>query len=340
MVGAVVVRDGRIIGMGHHKKFGGLHAEREALADCRRRGEDPRGATIYVTLEPCCHHGKQPPCTDALVEAGIARVIAARPDPNPVSGGGAAVLRKAGIECEFSNVSRDAIELSDPFVKRITTGMPWVVAKWAQTIDGRLVTRADEPRWISGEIARRRVHRIRSRVDAIVTGMGTILADDPMLTARGVARRRRTARRVVLDAGLSIPAIAQVVRTAADTPTIVLCSAVAAASPGRVTLESMGVQVIPVAVANGRLELGGALRVLAERFDATNVLLECGPRLLHGFFSAGLVDEAVVHVGSSRLDPGSGRAACTLAMPALATGFRLCRCRGIGSDTELIFRRA
>src|SRR5262245_52581624 len=135
MVGAVIVRDGRIIGMGHHRKFGGLHAEREALADCRRRDEDPRGATMYVTLEPCRHFGKQPPCTDALIEAGIARVIAARADPDSTSGGGAEVLREAGIPCEFSDASRNAIELSDPFVKRVQTGLPWVIAKWAQTVD-------------------------------------------------------------------------------------------------------------------------------------------------------------------------------------------------------------
>ena len=151
MVGAVLVRDGRIIGMGHHRKFGGLHAEREALADCRRRAEAPRGATAYVTLEPCCHHGKQPPCTEALIEAGISRVVAARPDPNPISRGGANALQSVGIPCEFTAASPLATAISDPFVRGIMHGLPWVIAKWAQTADGRLVTRPGEPRWISGD---------------------------------------------------------------------------------------------------------------------------------------------------------------------------------------------
>src|ERR1041384_1914007 len=169
MVGAVVVRDGVVMGMGHHRRYGGPHAEREALADCRSRGDDPRGATVYVTLEPCCHFGKTPPCTDALIEAGVARVVAARRDPNPASGGGAAVLERAGIGVEFCGNSPSALAVSDPFVKRVTTGLPWVIAKWAQFEDGRMVTRPGEPRWISHEWARRRVHRLRGRVDAIVT---------------------------------------------------------------------------------------------------------------------------------------------------------------------------
>ncbi len=341
MVGCVIVKIDRVIGLGHHKKFGGLHAEREALADCTCRGEDATGATVFVTLEPCCHHGKQPPCTDALIQAGVARVIATRADPNPVSGGGRAVLAAAGIPCEFSEASPNALDLSAPFVKRITTGLPWVIAKWAQTIDGRLITRAGEPRWISGEAARRRVHRLRSRVDAIVTGMGTVLADDPLLTARGVARVRRVAKRIVMDVGLSLPVVAQVARTATQAPTIVMCSPDAAESPRRAALEAMGVRIVPVAVEAPGIDLRAALRALVERFDATNVLLECGPRLLASFFGVGLVDEAVVHIGGARLDTAGASAAVSRAEPSIADAvrFRVCRVRPLGSDTEVIFRR-
>src|SRR5262245_31119451 len=194
MVGAALVHDGRVIGLGHHHRFGDLHAERAAMINCRKRGNDPRGSTLYVTLEPCRHFGKQPPCTDAIIEAGISRVIYAREDPAEVSGGGAAVLRAHGIPCDLSSLSPFATGISDPFVKRIRTGLPWVTAKWAQTIDGRIATRTGESKWISGELARRRVHRLRGSVDAILTGIGTADTDDQMLTARAVPTRTHPPR--------------------------------------------------------------------------------------------------------------------------------------------------
>ncbi len=346
MVGAVIVRDGRIIGMGHHKKFGRLHAEREALADCRRRGEDPRGATIFVTLEPCCHTGKQPPCTEALIEAGVASVIAARPDPNPVSAGGAEVLRRAGVACEFSDASRNAIELSAPFVKRITTDMPWVIAKWAQTVDGRMVTRPGEPRWISGEESRRRVHRLRARVDDVITGIGTVLADDPLLTARGIARVRRVGRRVVIDPRMEIPLNSKLVRTARDVPLMIQArvdsedpsvGARAAALTGMNLDIAIGFLTSP----SGRgCDLPGLLRVLA-RGGSTNAMLECGPRLLGSFFDADLIDECVIHIGSAHLGEAEARAAAERVSHSLADSrrFELRWLRRSGEDTEAIYRR-
>lgn len=219
LVGCVLVKEGTIIGLGHHKHFGGPHAEREALADCRARGIDPSGATAYVTLEPCNAQGKQPPCVDALIDARIATVVFARHDPSPNKGGGAARLRAHGVECIENHHSRLATSLLDPFIKRLTTGLPWVIAKWAQTIDGRVATRAGESKWISGERARARVHRLRSRVDAILTGIGTVIADDPLLTARlpGGRDPRRHAIRVIADTDLDIDINANVVRTAAET---------------------------------------------------------------------------------------------------------------------------
>lgn len=216
LVGCVIVRRGVILGMGHHRRFGQAHAEQEALDDCARRGHDAAGATVYCTLEPCACAGRQPACVDALISARVARVVYARSDPTPGKGGGAGRLRGAGITAELSDANPLATGVSAPFIRRATTGLPWVVAKWAQTIDGRVATRSGESQWISGERARARVHRLRARVDAILTGIGTVLGDDPLLTARGVHRRRRHAARVVADTDLDIPIQCQLVRTARD----------------------------------------------------------------------------------------------------------------------------
>ncbi len=340
LVGAAIVRDGVVIGLGHHRRFGGLHAEREALADCRRRGQDPRGATVYVTLEPCSHYGKQPPCTDALIEAGVARVTYARRDPHEVSCGGAEVLRRAGIPCDLSTDSPLATHLSDPFVKRVTTGLPWVIAKWAQTCDGRMTTGSDEPRWISNELSRLRVHRLRARVDAIVTGIGTLLADDPLLTARGVRRVRRLARRVVLDPRGEMPAPCRMVWSPGGGPVVVVRADGAPAPPLPADLSPAGAARVEAVSAPGtgdRLDLEAVLRLLAARFDATNAMLECGPRLLGAFFDAGLVDEALVYVG-----PGArSRSAASDAPGSDALrGLALVRKKPLRGDAELWYRRA
>src|ERR1043165_1863391 len=329
MVGAVIVRDGRVIGMGHHRRFGGPHAEREALADCRGGGGGARGATVYVTLEPCCHHGKTPPCTEAVIEAGISRVIAARPDPNPVSGGGAGVLRRAGIEVEFSDASGCAVRISDPFVKRITTGLPWVIAKWAQFEDGRMVTRPGEPRWISSELCRRRVHRLRGRVDAIVTGIGTVLADDPLLTVRGVKARRQPIR-VVLDPSLRTPPTSALVRTAREVRTIIVCGESAAASDAARRLGESGVGLGPTARENPGPRLQSVLRHLAQRASVATVLIEAGPTLLSVCIEAGLIDEAVVHVA-----PRRGPSLRERVAPVLETdSWRRVRSKRLGDNVE------
>jgi diaminohydroxyphosphoribosylaminopyrimidine deaminase/5-amino-6-(5-phosphoribosylamino)uracil reductase len=329
--------------MGHHRRWGGLHAEREALADCRRRGENPRGSTIYVTLEPCSHFGKQPPCTEALIEAGVFRVVAARPDPNPVSSGGSKGLEQAGIAFEFSSASDPAIRIGDPFVKRLATGLPWVIAKWAQTADGRLVTRPGEPRWISGQVSRRRVHRLRARVDVVMTGIGTVIADDPLLTARCV-RVRRLATRCVVDPNFRIPVRSALVQSAAEAP-LVICTTPEAA--GRNTglvaaLSKAGASLVPLSPrADGSADLEGILRHLA-RNGASNVLLECGPRLLKAMFDADLIDEAVVHMAPPRIgcEQAQIRAAAQAAPAVGDPGrFVLCHSRPAGVDTELIFGR-
>lgn len=357
MVGCVLVKDGTIIGLGHHKKFGGLHAEREALADCRRRGVDPAGATAYVTLEPCNAQGKQPACVDALIQAKIRKVVFARQDPSPHKGGGAARLRASGIECVETHDSRLAMSLLDPFVKRLTTGLPWVIAKWAQTIDGRVATRSGESKWISGERARARVHRLRSRVGAILTGIGTVVADDPMLTARLPQGRtpRRTAIRVIADTDLDIDLDSQLVRTAADTAhgpdqlprTIVACAAELLTAPitaeKRHALESHGVRLLGVPTGPQRrgIDLLALLGLLHADFGVATVLLESGPALLGSMLEHDLIDEAIVYVAPLLLGDEFARAAATgRVADSLSAGkrFRLSRAKVLDGDIELAYR--
>jgi diaminohydroxyphosphoribosylaminopyrimidine deaminase/5-amino-6-(5-phosphoribosylamino)uracil reductase len=349
MVGAVIIKDGRVIGMGHHRRFGGLHAEREALADCARRGEDPAGATVYCTLEPCVHHGKQPPCCDALVAARVARVVYARPDPADISGGGERILREAGIDARLSGASPLATRLSDPFVHRVRTGLPWVIAKWAQTIDGRIATRTGESQWISGEASRRRVHRLRARVDAILTGLGTVSADDPLLTARGVRRVRRPARRLVIDRDLDIDEDRAILRSARETPTTIVCNkdllTAGIVEAKRARLEAMGVDFVGVPERlhdAGRLRLDMLLEAVARRHDLTNLLVEAGPGLLGSLFEDDLINEAVVYIAPVLLGDAEAMAAATGRIAErLSQGrrFTLCRAKRVGDDIELTYRR-
>lgn len=352
LVGCVLVKDSRIIGIGHHKKFGGLHAEREAIADARAKGHDLRGATAYVTLEPCRHFGKQPPCTDALIEAGVAEVVAARPDPADVSGGGFRILREAGISCRFDGSSSLATAISEPFCKRVATGLPWVIAKWAQTIDGRIATRSGESKWISGERSRARVHKLRARVDAMLTSMGTVIADDPMLTPRGVRRIHRVATRVVVDTGLDIDENTQLVRTAAVVPTIVCCSkelSTAHLMADKVQrLEAAGVEVmgVPHEVLSGGLNKGLdlelLLRALVDHKQISTVVVEAGGGMLGSLLEADLIDEAVVYLAplvlgdEQAFSAASGRIAAHLAE---GRRFQLLRTKCLGPDLELHYRR-
>lgn len=296
LVGCVIVGNGdAIVGWGCHRRCGGPHAEIEAL---RRAGHRAGGATVYLTLEPCNHVGRTGPCSEALIEAGVRRVVYARVDPDAVAGGGAERLRAAGIDAELVTGCRTAVEVSDPFVRRIAGGLPWVVAKWAQTLDGRIATRTGESRWISNDASRRLVHRERGRVDAILTGIGTVRADDPMLTARGV-RRRRVARRVVIDPGLEITPDRRVVTSAAETPTIVACGADRLdAEPERVrSLREAAVEIIAAPrTAGGELSLEAVLRELVLRHETTHVLVEGGAGLLGRLFRDGLVNQAWIFV--------------------------------------------
>jgi diaminohydroxyphosphoribosylaminopyrimidine deaminase/5-amino-6-(5-phosphoribosylamino)uracil reductase len=294
MVGCVLVApDGAIVGWGYHRRCGGPHAEIAAL---RRSGQRAAGATAYVTLEPCNHTGRTGPCTEALIEAGVKRVVFARTDPGVPAGGGAERLRAAGIEAELSDACPAATEVSAPYVRRVTTGLPWVTAKWAQTIDGRIATRTGESRWISNPASRALVHRRRGQVDAVLTGIGTVVADDPMLTPRAV-RTRRTPRRVVFDPGLDLPESCRLVRTAGEAPTVVLCAAreLERQSARAANLRAAGVELLGVSQDDDGL-LAAALRALVARHETTTVLVEAGPGLLGGLFRARLVNTAWVFI--------------------------------------------
>jgi len=352
LVGAVVVRDGEVLGQGHHRALGGLHAEVEALNDCAQRGHDPRGSTLYVTLEPCAHHGKQPPCTEAIERAGIARVVYARQDPHDEARGGAQRLHEAGIEADLCGQCPEATRLSDPFIKRVTTGLPWVIVKWAQTIDGRIATRTGESQWISGPASRRRVHRLRGRVDAVLTGLGTVLSDDPMLTARSIRRVRRVARRVAADPGLDIPLDAALVRSARDVPVVIACDdailrsglcddKVAALTSAGV--EVIGVPSLPLAGGLVGVDIEAILRALVIRYGATNVLVEAGAGLIGSILEKDLADELVVYVAPLLLGDELAKAVATgRVVSSLSMGrtYKLRQLKRVGDDIELIYARA
>ena len=297
MVGAIVVRDSKVVGVGHHERFGGPHAEVFALS---RAGELASGATLYVTLEPCCHQGKTPPCTEAILKAGITRVVAAMRDPFPkVDGGGAARLRASGVEVELGLMFDEARHLNGPYLKRLATGLPYVIAKWAMTLDGKTATSSGDSRWISCARSRTLVHEVRGRMDAILAGIGTVLADDPMLNARPPGPR--TPARVILDSSARLPTDSQLARTTRDIP-VWLAVTDRAPLDRRKALEAMGCVILPFA-GEGSIPIVDLLRELGRR-GVTNLLVEGGGTTLGGFLDAGEVDEVDVFI-APRIEGGS-----------------------------------
>jgi diaminohydroxyphosphoribosylaminopyrimidine deaminase / 5-amino-6-(5-phosphoribosylamino)uracil reductase len=292
MVGCVVARDGQIVGEGFHEEFGYPHAEIMAL---EKAGDTARGATVYVTLEPCCHQGKTPPCTQALIKAGVARVVVATEDPFPqVAGRGIAELRAAGIACDIGTLAAQVRLVLAPYWKRVTTGRPWVIAKWALTLDGKLATRTGDSQWISSELSRAIVHQLRGRVDAVMVGSGTARHDNPLLTARPLDRDdfKRMATRIVVDSAATLPLGSRLVQSAGDVPVLL---AVATGTPESVCREhkEAGVDVLRCLGDSHEVRLCALLDELGRR-EMTNVLVEGGSRLLGTLMNLGAVDE--VHV--------------------------------------------
>jgi diaminohydroxyphosphoribosylaminopyrimidine deaminase/5-amino-6-(5-phosphoribosylamino)uracil reductase len=312
LVGAVLVRDGRKVGEGWHQRFGAAHAEINALAQA---GEAAREATLFVTLEPCCHHGKTPPCTDALVRAGTRRVVAAMQDPFPeVAGKGAAELRAAGIAVDFGLCERQARRLNAPYLK-LLRGRPYVHAKWAMTLDGKIATRTGDSKWISGLAARRRVHELRGRMDAIVVGIGTALADNPFLTARPPGAR--TPCRIVLDSHGRLPVESYLVATAKETPTLIV-TAGPLSSERAAPLQAAGCELLALRANAGRPEVFALLDELGRR-RWTNILVEGGGEVLGSFLDAAAIDEVHVFIaprlvgGADARSPMAGKGVSDIA---------------------------
>ncbi len=278
MVGAVVAAaDGRVVGEGWHRRFGDMHAEVNAFAEA---GERARGGTLFVSLEPCCHFGKTPPCTTAVIASGVRRVVVAMLDPFPqVAGGGVAILREAGIEVVVGIREAEAKALNAPFLKRIATGMPWVHLKWAMSLDGKIATRTGDSQWISGVESRAVVHELRGRMDAILVGRGTVVADNPLLTARPAGPRMAT--RIIISKSGELPAACQLRTTAREIPTLIFTENAAILRDWK----DDGCEIIEMPMS-----LEAILRELGRR-GMTNVLVEGGAGLLGSFLDAGIGDE-------------------------------------------------
>jgi diaminohydroxyphosphoribosylaminopyrimidine deaminase / 5-amino-6-(5-phosphoribosylamino)uracil reductase len=290
MVGAVIVKNGAVIGEGWHEQYGQAHAEVNAL---KRAGPNAKGATLYVTLEPCSHFGKTPPCTEAILRAGLKRVVAAVHDPFPaVAGRGIAQLKAAGVEVAVNVATTRARWQNAPYFKLLRTGQPYVLAKWAMSLDGKIATRTGESKWISGEESRQCVHALRGRMDAVVIGSGTALADDPLLTSRPPGPR--VAARVVLDSQLKLPLTSQLVKTIDKAPVLLFHAADANAS-FRETLQNAGCECIVVSRTPTGLNIPEMLADLGRR-RFTNILVEGGSALLGSLFDAGAIDEVYAFI--------------------------------------------
>ena len=307
MVGAVIVKDGQVIGQGYHAKCGDLHAERAALANCQG---DPAGATIYVTLEPCCHHGRQPPCTDAILEAGITRVVVGSGDPNPlVAGKGLDILRSHGVAVTEGVLDAECKALNDVFFHYIQTGRPYVVLKYAMTLDGKIAAYTGASQWITGEAARNHVQQQRHRYRGIMVGVGTVLTDNPRLTCRLPGGRSPT--RIICDTHLRTPLNANVVTTARETPTIL---ATCCTDPERQRpYEAAGCQVLCVEEQDGHVNLPQLMERLGE-MQLDSILLEGGGTLNWAALESGIVQKVQAYVAPKLL---GGRTAKT---PVEGTG--------------------
>ena len=286
-VGCVIVKDGRVIAEGWHERAGESHAEARALAAAT---ESPEGATVYLSLEPCSHHGRTPPCADALAAARVARVVAALEDPNPqVKGRGAERLRAAGIRVEVGLMAEEAAEAHRGFLARMSRGRPWMRIKAATSLDGRIALANGESRWITGEAARRDAHAFRARSCAILTGIGTVIRDDPELTVRHVPCSRQP-RRVVIDSRLDLPPTAKIL---AGEPPIVLT--ISEDAERRRALEARGAEVVVVPREGEKTDLAAVARLLAER-GFNEVTVETGGKLMGSLLRAGVIDELVLYV--------------------------------------------
>ena len=327
MVGAVVVRDGAVVGEGWHTRYGEAHAEVEAL---RAAGDGARGATMYVTLEPCAHHGRTPPCTDAILAAGVRRVVVAVSDPNPVAHGGAARLRAEGVDVQIGPEEEAALELNAPFFHGLASDRPFVRLKLALSLDGALADATRVTRWLTGPASRAEVHRLRAGSDAVVVGINTVLADDPLLTVREVASPRVPPLRVVFDTSARLPLDSRLVRSARDVPVLVVCWA---PDPRHAAaLEHAGVELLHAQ------SLVPALRALRER-GVRSLLVEGGAGLAASFVQEALVDRLIIFRAPLLLGGGALNAFAGLPSSTIdrAPHWRIVQARRFGDDEMTVY---
>lgn len=322
-VGCVIAKAGQIIGKGWHKEFGGPHAEINALADCQSLGVSPEGATMYVTLEPCCHQGKTGPCTDAIIKAGLAKVFVATPDPSEHNNGrGIEQLCNAGIEVQTGLCETEAKLLNAPFMKFAVTGKPWVILKWAQSIDGKLAyAEPDEKqRWLSNELSRKDAHKLRRRAQAILVGINTVLTDNPELTPRPSKGKRPI--RIVLDTHLRILLKTRLIRTVKKSPVLIYTSAAGAQSKPRTAdrLAKKQVEVLTCPDTQGRSNLHFLLEELGKR-GVQQLLVEGGPSVISSFLKEQLADQIVVYISPKIL---AGAANIADAIAEVTPAINLC----------------
>jgi len=338
-VGAVIVKANQIIGSGWHKKFGGPHAEINALEDCKTLGVNPRGAAMYVTLEPCSHQGKTGPCTQAIIEAGLAKVFVATIDPSEHAGGkGIEQLRNAGIEVQTGICETEARILNAPFIKFAATGRCWVTLKWAQSIDGKVALTELRPSgsgWISGEQSRKDVHKLRRRAQAILVGVNTVIADDPLLTAR--PSRGKKATRIVLDNHLRIPLDCKLIKTAKKSPVLIYMNENTVRTNPEIAAQitKKGAELLAWPDTQGRSNLYFLLDELSKRGIA-QLLVEGGPKVLTSFLKEGLADEVVVYI-APRILGAQGSVDITGPMAELtqAIGLHHVDIKRFGDDVRL-----
>ena len=286
MVGAVVVKDGKVVGQGWHHKAGGPHAEVFALEEA---GDNARGATMYVTLEPCNHHGKTPPCSHAVLNAGIARVVAAMRDPNPKAKGGLEYLQENGVEIQWGVCEPEALKLNEFFIKHVTTGRPFVVSKCAATLDGRIATRIGDSKWVTGEESRAYVHQMRHAMDAIMVGINTVRMDDPSLTARLEKGKGKDPLRVILDSRLSMDPNAKMLRQESDSGTLIFCGSQAPEKKWEI-LQKNGAEIVQAPEMSGFLNLDFVCRYLGQK-GVSSLLIEGGGHVHSSALKSGIVDK-------------------------------------------------
>lgn len=330
MVGAVIVKDNRIIGQGYHERYGDLHAERNALASCT---ESPAGATIYVTLEPCCHHGKQPPCTDAILESGITRVVVGSGDPNPVvAGKGIEILRQHGIEVVEHVLEEECLQLNEVFFHYIQTKRPFVVMKYAMTMDGKIAAYTGASKWVTGEQARQHVQQQRHKYSAIMVGVNTVLMDDPLLTCR--IEHGKNPVRIICDSHLRTPLTSQIVQTASDVPTILatLCTD----DKHKKIYEDKGCRVLTVPESkDGHVDLSTLMTMLGSQYNIDSILLEGGATLNWAALQSGIVKKVQAYIapklfgGATAKTPVSGQG---FASPAEAVLLSNSKITQLGDD--------